>query len=212
MSRFDALRMSEHPLVRDKLSRLRAVETEPEPFRQLMEELAILLVVEATRDLALERVEVRTPLGPAQGERLLPEIVAVPVLRAGLGLLDGVLALFGNATVGHVGLYRDEATLKPVSYFSKLPPAKAAQVWLVLDPMLATGGSAAAAISCVKEHGAADVRLISILAAPEGVAHLARVHPGVPIYAAVLDERLDERGFIVPGLGDAGDRLFGTGP
>ncbi len=202
---------SEHPLVKHKLTLLRDRRTEPKKFRELIQELAMLLAYEATRDLHVAPKMVETPLGVAQGHELLDKIGLVPILRAGLGMVDGIWQMMPGAEVWHLGLYRDERTLQPVSYYNKLPTTPTVQVCLVLDPMLATGGSAVAAVDVLKRWGAARIKFVGILAAPEGVQALHTAHPDVPIYLAKIDDHLNERGYIVPGLGDAGDRQFGTG-
>lgn len=202
---------SEHPLVKHKLTLLRDHRTEPKKFRELIQELAMLLAYEATRDLHVVPKMVETPLGMAQGHELLDKIGLVPILRAGLGMVDGIWQMMPGAEVWHLGLYRDEKTLQPVSYYNKLPTTPTVQVCLVLDPMLATGGSAVAAVDVLKKWGAARIKFVGILAAPEGVQALHTAHPDVPIYLAKIDDHLNERGYIVPGLGDAGDRQFGTG-
>ncbi|TFG42622.1 MAG: uracil phosphoribosyltransferase [Gemmatimonadales bacterium] len=200
-----------HPLVQHKMALLRDVNTPTREFRQLVGEIATLLAYEATRTLETEPIPVRTPLEMMEGRRIPGDrIVLVPILRAGLGMVDAVAALFPNAGVGHIGLYRNEETLEPVSYYFKIPPLGSDKVYLVLDPMLATGGSASAAIAKLKESGATNLRLISLVAAPAGVDRMKRDHPDVPVYVAALDRQLNEHGYIVPGLGDAGDRLFGT--
>lgn len=205
------LQVVAHPLVQHKMALLRDRATPTRDFRELVGELAMLLAYEATRDLDTEAVAVTTPLETMQGRRIPKDrIVLVPILRAGLGMVDAVAALFPNAGVGHIGLYRNEQTLEPVSYYFKIPPLGADKVYLVLDPMLATGGSASAAIAKLKESGARHIRLISLVAAPPGAERLARDHPDVPVYAAALDRELNAHGYILPGLGDAGDRLFGT--
>jgi uracil phosphoribosyltransferase len=203
----------EHPLVRHKVTLLRDESTGPKLFRELVRELAALEAYEATRDLALAERSVRTPLTQAVGHELLGERVAVvPILRAGLGMVDGVLELIPGARVGHVGLYRDPETLSPVEYYCKLPDEIAQCDVLVLDPMLATGGSASAAIEFLRERGVTRVKLLVLIAAPEGVAEVRRrCGDDLPIFACALDERLNDHGYIMPGLGDAGDRLFGTG-
>ena len=201
-----------HPLVQHKIALLRDQATPTRDFRQLVGELAMLLAYEATRDLDTESVRVTTPLETMDGRRIPKDrIVLVPILRAGLGMVDAVAALFPNAGVGHVGLYRNEQTLQPVSYYFRIPPLGAEKVYLVLDPMLATGGSASAAVTQLKESGARKIRLVSLVAAPVGAARMATDHPDVPVFAAALDRELNAHGFILPGLGDAGDRLFGTG-
>jgi len=190
---------------------LRDADTPTREFRHLVGEIATLLAYEATRDLETEPVEVWTPLERMMGARIPGDrIVLVPILRAGLGMVDAVAALFPNAGVGHIGLYRNEETLEPVSYYFKIPPLGADKLYLVLDPMLATGGSASAAIAKLKESGAERVRLISLVAAPPGVEKMQADHPDVPVFVAALDRELNEHGYILPGLGDAGDRLFGT--
>lgn len=198
-----------HPLAGDLLARLRDTETPPERFRHLTRRLSTVLALEATRSLATRAAPVTTPVSTTTGHLLARPIVAVPILRAGLGMLDAVTDLLPDVAVGYAGLERDEATLQPASYYLKIPPLADRPV-LLLDPMLATGGSAVFATSLLKEAGATDVRLVCVVAAPEGVDRMAAEHADVPVVAAALDERLDERGYIVPGLGDFGDRLFGT--
>jgi uracil phosphoribosyltransferase len=201
----------DHPLVRHKLSYLRDKRTSTGDFRRLVRELTALLTYEATKDLPTETVRVETPLEWTEVERISGKKVAVcPVLRAGLGMLDGFLELVSGARVGFIGLYRDEETLEPVEYYVKLPGDLGARDAIVLDPMLATGNSCAAAISAVKEAGARSVRLICLVAAPQGIERVHRDHPDVTIYTASVDRELNERGYIMPGLGDAGDRLYGT--
>ncbi len=204
------LHVSPHPLVKHKLTLLRDVATDHRLFRELVRELALLLCYEATVDLALQPSIVNTPMGQASGWQSSEVIGLVPVLRAGLGLVDGIQELLPAVQVWHIGLYRDEATLRPVEYYNKLPEAPTVQVCLVLDPMLATGGSAIATIDILKRWGAPRIKYLGILAAPEGVDALSKAHPDVPMHIAELDERLNDIGFIVPGLGDAGDRMFGT--
>jgi uracil phosphoribosyltransferase len=200
-----------HPLVQHKLSYLRDKETPTVHFRKLVNELTLLLTYEATKDFPTEPVEIETPLEPMQAQRISGKKVAVnPVLRAGLGMLEGVLSLISSARVGFIGLYRDEETLEPVEYYVKLPQDIAERDVLLLDPMLATGHSTAYAARLVKESGAASVRLIALIAAPEGVRHMQTEHPDVSIVVAAVDRQLNEQGYIMPGLGDAGDRLFGT--
>ncbi|HEY4691402.1 MAG TPA: uracil phosphoribosyltransferase [Anaerolineae bacterium] len=205
------LHVSTHPLVRHKLTLLRDVRTEPKKFRELIREIAILLCYEATLDLALEETSVITPMGQAVGHQLKEKIGLVPVLRAGLGMVEGIWEMMPAAEVWHIGLSRDERTLKPIEYYRKLPVSPTVDVCLILDPMLATGGSAAKTVHILKEWGAKRVKYVGIIAAPEGVAHFTSQHPDVPIYIGAIDERLNDIGFIVPGLGDAGDRQFGTG-
>ena len=203
---------SDHPLVRHKIAELRDVETEPKRFRELVRELATLLGYEATRDLAVEPRTVRTPLTDASGYQLAGRIGLIPMLRAGLGMVDGLLDLIPHAEVWHLGLYRDEETLRPVEYYNRLPDERTVQVCLVLDPMLATGGSAVAAVTVLKREGRLSPRIkyLGLIAAPEGVRTLETSHPDVDIHVGVVDSHLNEHGYIVPGLGDAGDRQFGT--
>jgi uracil phosphoribosyltransferase len=201
---------STHPLVRHKIALLRHVATDPKRFRELVRELSILLCYEATRDLELLSEPVPTPLGMAGGERLRTKISLIPILRAGLGMLEGVLEMIPTAEVWHIGLYRDELTLRPVEYYNKLPTGPTAQLSLVLDPMLATGGSATAAVDILKRRGAERVKYLGLIAAPEGIDRLSQAHPDVDIHVAAVDDRLNDFGYIVPGLGDAGDRQFGT--
>jgi len=200
-----------HPLVQHKLSYLRDKDTPTVHFRKLVEEVTLLLTYEATKDLPTEDVPVETPLEPTRAYRIPGKKVAVcPILRAGMGMLDGVLSLIPVARVGFIGLYRNEETLEPVEYYVKLPADIAERDVLLLDPMLATGNSTAHAVQLVKDAGATSVRLIAIIAAPEGVANIEERHPDVQIVVAAIDRGLNERGYIVPGLGDAGDRLYGT--
>lgn len=203
--------VSQHPLVKHKLTLLRNVETKPKKFRELVRELAILLAYEATADLQLTEKTVTTPMGESHGYELGEKIGLVPVLRAGLGMVEGVWEMMPAAEVWHIGLFRDERTLKPIAYYNRLPIAPTVDVCLVLDPMLATGGSASATIDILKRWGAKKIKYVGLLAAPEGIARLRADHPDVPIHLAVIDERLNDIGYIVPGLGDAGDRQFGTG-
>ncbi len=202
--------VSNHPLVAHKLSLLRDKSTEPKKFRELVRELSWLLGYEAMADLATRPIEVETPLETMAGAELDPKIGLVPVLRAGLGMVDAMLELMPSAEVWHIGLYRDERTLKPVEYYNKLPDAATVQVCLILDPMLATGGSSAATVDILKAWGAARIKQVSLIAAPEGIATLSGAHPDVEIHVGAVDSHLNERGYIVPGLGDAGDRQFGT--
>ena len=200
-----------HPLVQHKLGLLRDVTTNTHMFRQLVNELTLLLTYEATKDLATETVEIETPLERTPTQRISGKKVAIcPILRAGMGMLDGVLSLLSGARVGFIGLYRDEETLEPVEYYVKLPADIAERDVILLDPMLATGNSTAAAVATVKEAGATSIRLIALIAAPEGIERIHRDHPDVHIVVAGIDRELNEKGYIVPGLGDAGDRLYGT--
>ena len=199
-----------HPLVHDALAILRATDTPPELFRRMAVRISLLLAAEATRDLPAAAVTVSTPLGPAPGTRVNGDVVVVPVLRAGLGMLDAILELIPTARVGHIGLQRDELTAVASRYYSKLPQDMSRSFVLMIDPMLATGGSAVAALDMLREAGARDVRMICIVSAPEGIALVERHHPDVHIYTPVIDEGLNDHKFIVPGLGDFGDRLYGT--
>jgi uracil phosphoribosyltransferase len=201
----------DHPLVQHKLGMLRDISTPTHLFRELVDELTLLLTYEATKDMATEEVEIETPLERTTGQRISGKKVAVcPILRAGLGMLDGVLSLISGARVGFIGLYRNEETLEPVEYYVKLPADVAQRDVILLDPMLATGNSTAAAVTTVKQAGATSVRLIAVIAAPEGIERLHSEHPDVSVVVAAVDRELNEKGYIVPGLGDAGDRLFGT--
>ncbi|MCC6458445.1 MAG: uracil phosphoribosyltransferase [Caldilineaceae bacterium] len=208
---------SQHPLAHHKLSLLRRRETEPKKFRELIGELAMMLVYEATQDLPLKEQSIQTPLTAATGTFMAEKIGLVPILRAGLGMVEGAWGLLPQAEVWHLGLYRDEHTLRPVEYYNKLPVAPTVQLCLLLDPMLATGGSATAAVDVLKRWGVSRIKFIGLIAAPEGVAALQAQHPDVDIHVAAIDERLTSTadpfppGFIWPGLGDAGDRQFGTG-
>lgn len=203
--------ISEHPLVAHKLTKLRDVNTSPKKFRELVRELSALLTYEATADLGISPLDVETPMGATTGSELTDKIGLVPILRAGLGMVEGVWGLMPNAEVWHIGLYRDERTLQPVEYYNKLPIAPTVKVCLILDPMLATGGSAVATVDVLKRWGVERIKFVGLLAAPEGVENMQNHHPEVPIYLAALDSHLNEIGYIVPGLGDAGDRQFGTG-
>lgn len=207
----EAVHVSTHPLVQHKLTILRNRKTDSTQFRQLVRELAILLCYEATADLSLVPKSVETPMGAALGAELQERIGLVPILRAGLGMVDGVWEMMPSAEVWHIGLYRDERTLRPVEYYNKLPVEPRVQVCLILDPMLATGGSAVATASLLKQWGARRIKFVGLIAAPEGIRAMREAHPDVPIHLAAVDERLNDIGFIVPGLGDAGDRQFGTG-
>lgn len=202
---------SNHPLVKHKLTKMRDVNTEPKKFRELIREITMLLCYEATSDLKTNDVSVETPMGTAVGKVLSEQIGLIPILRAGLGMVNGIWEMMPGAEVWHIGLYRDEETLKPVSYYNKLPTSPTVQVCLVLDPMLATGGSAIATVDILKEWGATRIKFVGLLAAPEGIKALSEAHPDVPIHIAQIDSHLNDIGFIVPGLGDAGDRQFGTG-
>ena len=202
---------SKHPLVKHKLSLMRDVDTKPKKFRELIREVAMLLCYEATADLTTADIDVKTPMGTAAGKELSEKIGLVPILRAGLGMVDGIWEMMPGAEVWHIGLYRDEETLQPVSYYNKLPTFPTVQVCLVLDPMLATGGSAIATVDILKKWGAQRIKFVGLLAAPEGIKALHEAHPDVPIHIAQIDSHLNDIGFIVPGLGDAGDRQFGTG-
>ncbi|NLM20440.1 MAG: uracil phosphoribosyltransferase [Peptococcaceae bacterium] len=201
----------DHPLIQHKLSLIRDENTNSKEFRELVEEVAMLMAYEVTRDFPLEEVEVRTPIGISKAKRIAGRKVAlVPILRAGLGMVDGMLKLIPAAKVGHIGLYRDPETLKPVEYYCKMPYDLQERDIIVIDPMLATGGSAAAAISFIKNRGGKKIKLMCLIAAPEGIKKVHDNHPDVDIFVAAKDERLNEQAYIVPGLGDAGDRLFGT--
>ncbi len=203
--------VSQHPLVKHKLTLLRDKRTEPKKFRELVREISILLAYEATADLAVEPVTVETPLAAAAGHHLRDEIGLIPILRAGLGMVEGIWEMMPSAEVWHIGLFRDERTLRPVSYYNRLPVHPTVSVCLVLDPMLATGGSAVAAVDILKKWGASRIKFVGLIGAPEGVRTLSEAHPDVPIHLAAIDDHLNEHGYIVPGLGDAGDRQFGTG-
>jgi uracil phosphoribosyltransferase len=205
-----SLQLVDHPLVHDALAELRDVRTAPPAFRRAANRISVLLAAEALRDVPASPAVVTTPLGPADGRIIETDVVVVPVLRAGLGMLDAVLELLPSARVGHIGLQRDEATAIASRYYSKLPPEIADSFVLMIDPMLATGGSAAAAIDLIKAAGARTIRMICIVSAPEGVALLQKQHPDVVIYTPVIDRELNPHKFIVPGLGDFGDRLYGT--
>ena len=206
-----AVHVLDHPLIQHKLSILRDKDTGVKEFRELVGEIAALMCYEATRDLKLMDVEIETPIAKATVKELSGRKLAViPILRAGLGMVDGVLTMIPAAKVGHIGLYRDPETLEPVEYYCKLPEDCGEREVFVVDPMLATGGSASAAITMLKEHGCRHIRVMNILAAPEGVKRLQEDHPDVDIYIAGLDDHLNDHGYIVPGLGDAGDRIFGT--
>ena len=211
--------VSNHPLIRHKLTLLRNVESEPKKFRELVRELAILLVYEATADLGVNQIEVTTPMQKTVGYSLSEKIGLVPILRAGLGMVEGIWDMMPSAEVWHIGLYRDHHTLKPVEYYNKLPVDPTVQVCLILDPMLATGGSAVATVDILKRWGAQRIKFVGLIAAPEGLARLNDAHPDVDVHIAAVDDHLTPEptspseppaGYIVPGLGDAGDRQFGT--
>lgn len=201
----------DHPLVQHKLTMIRDKNTGPKDFRELVEEVSLLMAYEVTRDMPLEEVEVETPICKTVGKTIAGKKVGIiPILRAGLGMVNGILQLIPTAKVGHIGLYRDPETLQPVEYYCKLPVDVEERELIVIDPMLATGGSACAAIQYLKDRGAHNIKLMCLLAAPEGIQRIQAEHPDVDIFTAAVDERLNEIGYIVPGLGDAGDRLFGT--
>jgi len=202
---------SKHPLVGHKVTLLRDKNTEPKKFRELIREITALLAYEATSDMLLQPRHVETPLAPYDGVELHDKIGLVPILRAGLGMVEGLWNLMPSAEVWHIGLYRDERTLKPVQYYNKLPIEPRVAVCLILDPMLATGGSAVATVDLLKRWGVNKIKFVGIIGAPEGIQLMTEHHPEVPIYLAAIDERLNEHGYILPGLGDAGDRQFGTG-
>jgi len=219
MAVYDRVFVSNHPLLQHKLTLLRSVDTKPKKFRELVREMAMLLGYEATRDLAVQPAPVTTPLAETEGHELAEKIGLIPILRAGLGMVDGLWELMPSAEVWHIGLYRDHKTLQPVQYYNKLPVTPTVQVCLVLDPMLATGGSAVATVDILKAWGARRVKFVGIIAAPEGIEALAVAHPDVDIHIAAIDDHLTPlpnqptdppKGYIVPGLGDAGDRQFGT--
>lgn len=199
-----------HPLIEHKLAILRNRETDNKLFRSTLNELSYLIVYEITRDLALQPVRIQTPLAPCDCQQLGEQVLLVPILRAGLGMVEGILNLIPSAKVGHVGVYRDEETLQPVEYYFRLPPDAQDMRTFLLDPMLATGGSLAYAVGLLRNKGIRNITVVSVLAAPEGLAALQAAHPDVTIYTAMLDERLNENGYILPGLGDCGDRIFGT--
>ena len=211
MSDFPNLTVLDHPLIRHKLAVLRDRRTSKKNFRELVDEITMLMGYEVTKDLPLEPVEIETPLERTTAYKVSgKKLTLVPVLRAGLGMVEAMLRLMPSVRVGHIGLYREHDTLQPVEYYFKIPPEPEARDFIILDPMLATGGSAAAAVKLLKDHGAFRVRLVCMVAAPEGVRHMLEMHPDVQVFAAALDRQLNEHGYILPGLGDAGDRLFGT--
>ena len=200
-----------HPLIQHKLTLIRDIRTGTKDFRELLEEIAMLMAYELTRDLPMEEVEIETPVARCKGKVIAgKKISVVPILRAGLGMVNGVLRLIPAAKVGHIGVYRDPHTLKPVEYYCKLPPDVLDREVIIIDPMLATGGSATAAITMLKEKGAKKIHFMCIIASPEGIEKMHEVHPDVDVFVGALDDHLNEHGYIVPGLGDAGDRIFGT--
>lgn len=205
------VRVLDHPLIQHKLSFLRDAKTGPKDFRELVDEIATLMAYEVTRNFPLEEIEVQTPVAKAKAKVISGKKVGlIPILRAGLGMLGGILKLIPAAKVGHIGVYRDPATLQPVEYYCKLPSDIEEREFIIVDPMLATGGSAVAAVGFLKERGAKHIKLMCLVAAPEGIHHVNSNHPDVEIYTAAVDDKLNDHGYIVPGLGDAGDRLFGT--
>ena len=199
-----------HPLIHHKLSIIRVENTNTKDFRQSVNEIANLMAFEATRNLPLKEVKTKTPISLATTYMLDCEVVIVPILRAGIGMVDGIHSLIPTAKVGHIGLYRNEETLEPQLYYAKFPPTLPNAIVFLVDPMLATGGSAVAAIDVLKSRGANSIKLVNLVAAPEGIAEVQKYHPDVDIYVAAIDEKLNDHGYIVPGLGDAGDRLYGT--
>lgn len=201
----------DHPLIAHKLSMMRRTDTSTKDFRDLAEEISLLMAYEVTRDLPLHEIDIETPICKTRGYEISGRSIAVvPILRAGLGMVNGILTLVPNAKVGHIGLYRDPETHQPVEYYCKLPADATERRIIVVDPMLATGGSAIAAVQFIKDRGCKDIKLVNLIAAPEGVEAFQKAHPDVDIYVAALDEKLNEHAYIVPGLGDAGDRIFGT--
>lgn len=204
------LEVLNHPLITHKLTQMRKKETGTKDFRENLDEIAELMAYEVCRDLPVNPVDIETPIGPTVGYELAREVVIVPILRAGIGLLDGIRRLVPTAKVGFIGLYRDEKTLEPHEYFAKFPKDLDQAVVMVVDPMLATGGSAVAALDMIKKRGAKNIKLVCLVGVPEGVKAVQKAHPDVDIYLAAMDDRLNENGYIVPGLGDAGDRIFGT--
>ncbi|MFL5732543.1 MAG: uracil phosphoribosyltransferase [Chloroflexia bacterium] len=204
------LHVSNHPLIQHKLALMRSVTTEPKKFREVVREITTLLLYEATQDLETVEIEVQTPLAATTGRKLMPRIGFVPILRAGVGMVDAALDLIPTAQVWHIGLYRDHRTLLPVEYYNKLPVQPTVDICMVLDPMLATAGSATATVKVLKDWGARRIKYVGLIAAPEGIERFHSEHPDVPVHIAAMDSHLNELGYIVPGLGDAGDRQFGT--
>ena len=204
------LEVLNHPLITHKLTQMRQVQTGTKDFRENLDEIAELMAYEVCRDLPVEPVDIETPVAPCTGYQLSKEVIIVPSLRAGIGLLDGIRRLVPTAKVGFIGMYRDEETLEPHEYFAKFPKDLEHAVVMVVDPMLATGGSAVAAINVIKQRGAKNIKLVCLVGVPEGVRAVQKAHPDVDIYLAAMDDHLNEKGYIVPGLGDAGDRIFGT--
>ncbi len=210
---FPNLTILSHPLIQHKLTILRDKRTSTRDFKQLVNEIAMLMAYEVTKDLPLEPVEIETPLEKMSGSQVAgKKLTLVPILRAGLGMVEGISQLIPSARVGHIGLYRDHSTLQPVDYYFKIPSGEADRAFFLLDPMLATGGSAVAAVSALERAGAQRIRFLCLVSAPEGVGAMLKAHPNVPVYTASLDRQLNSKGYILPGLGDAGDRLFGTRP
>jgi uracil phosphoribosyltransferase len=206
----DKLIVMDHPLVKHKLGIIRNKDTQSKEFREAVSEIATMLCYEATKDLPIENYEITTPMAKTTVGKIGCSVTVVPILRAGLGMLEAMINLIPTARVGHIGLYRDHDTLEPVDYYRKMPKDMAGSRVFIIDPMLATGGSASAAIQYIKNYGCKDIKLLCIIAAPEGAARIAKDHPDVNVYAAAMDEKLNEIGYIMPGLGDAGDRIFGT--
>ncbi len=204
------LKLLKHPLLTHKLAILRKKDTATREFRETLKEISGLMAYEITRDLPVREITVETPLGHCNTEELAIDVVLVPVLRAGLGMVEGISDLIPSARIGHIGIYRDHVTLKPMTYYSKFPQNLSESIVMVLDPMLATGGSSSDAIRVLKDNGAKSIKLVCIVGAPEGIERISRDHPDVQIFLAGMDEKLNQNGYIVPGLGDAGDRLFGT--
>jgi len=204
------LNVLKHPLITHKLTQLRRKDTLTRDFRYNVSEIAALMAYEITRDLPMKKIRIETPVSHCDTTELAAGVILIPVLRAGLGMVEGIVNLIPDAKVGHIGMYRNHETLRPITYFSKFPQSLSDSIVMVLDPMLATGGSASAAINVIKENGGKTIKLVSIVGAPEGVSRIEKDHPDVQIFLAALDNNLNEQGYIVPGLGDAGDRLFGT--